>query len=427
MTSSNNKEKPVQETSSAIIGKEHETILNDNMQFNITKTHSMFYNGNANGNKKLPKQLFQSIGDEGVSGGSPSNEAFIKLRQSYLRSDKDLPLKVLTSYLFSFIGYTTFIKVPIIAYTYGKSFRRSQVSDVDVFAVKFESDLTSTAIAIECKSGEGYSLDYLLKLDGIRKYMGTQRGILVQRRIPDVAREVAVTLDITTWDEKELYTVLRNLGVEWNVVLDPLINIYIKKSELRKISSKKLPKIHNFLYIGYWTLPTYKNIQTIIRVLPQINPLTSDDKESCLLLVDEAVLLLGLAILDGCRYVIRNYLAKPIDGFKDYLFGGAVERREREILFDKINQQLGVSNPFLPDYFYDLCELALRFINAPEAASNILNLWSSVIDKRLANEDWQSFVENSEPKTLKLTKDLLAFALKFIRNEPEHWTSLIKL
>jgi hypothetical protein len=424
--------------------KEPESIAQTTLDNYILKDNSLAENIKTNdSNTSTESEIQLSINDDTkVSKQEEVKKDVIKQSQSsnsvhadsgkgkmaYLRSNKDLVLKLLASRLFTNMGYTTFCETMLPAYTYGKSYRRGQVSDIDVFAIRYEPDLSFSSIAVECKSGNTDALDNLLKLDGICRFKGTSRGVLIQNKIPPNAREVADTLGVTTWDENELKKLLICYDIWQDNLSDNLIDEYIKKVEHKKVANKDFPKMCKFLDEDYWVNPENRNIQSIIAILIQSGGKLSKENLSHLYMLDEAVLLLSVSILRAGSYIIRNNLSQPVDRLKDFLFGGARERREREILFDKINQQIGGSNSFLPAYFNNLAELVVRYVSTPSAAKDVPKLWSCMIDARLRSEkDWGAFIEKCDPMVLKLTKDLLRFISKCIKNQPEHWSLLIHM
>ncbi|MGI6662824.1 MAG: hypothetical protein ACOX4B_05025 [Bacillota bacterium] len=267
-------------------------------------------------------------GDSAVKPAYSTGTTAQRLREKYLQASQDLPLKLLTQYLLSSMGYVTFVETRIAGVTYGRQFRREQISDIDVLAIRFENVLDASTVVVECKSGGGNALDHLLKLDGVCHLMQATRGILVQAVIPKHAREVAGTLGHTTWDEAELRQVMNSLDLRDSDLDDHLLQTYVTKADLRRKAYETCKQFGRFVSSEYWFFPEYRKVQTLIAWLPRLAR-SAPDEEACRLLFDEATLLLGISLLRFAGNTIRNHLSDPIGSLKDQLFGGALESQRR--------------------------------------------------------------------------------------------------
>lgn len=349
------------------------------------------------------------------------------LRMKYLDSNQDLLLKIMVSELYAHMGYATFIETDISTYNYGNTFRRETVSDIDVLAIKYDFDLRNTTVIIECKSGEQEALNHLLKLDGICRLRNATYGVLVQNRIPSNSREVASQLGHTTWDQSEILSLLKSTGIWKQGLEDQLIDVFIQRAELQKGASREFPKFSKFLNTDYWLAPEFRNIQSIVTGLAQLKSSYNDKIDVHRFLVDQAALLFMVSSIKATHSILQNYVMFPQERLKDYLFGGARERKEREVLFDKINQHMGEKTTFLPAYFDSYTELILRYVSTPFFAKDVPFIWSQFINRQFNGQ--RSMVEsvslNADPVALKLTRDAIRFLTKILGHRPSNWDAFL--
>ena len=130
--------------------------------------------------------------------------------------DRDLDLSLLTRRFFDSMGYYTELKVPIFIPIYGKAFKRSSASDVDILGIKYDPDFEPSIAIAEAKSTEANALEELLKVRSVAEYMKSNKRFLIKSRIHENAREIGRHLEVVCLDEAELVQMLKRLAVNDN-------------------------------------------------------------------------------------------------------------------------------------------------------------------------------------------------------------------
>ena len=72
--------------------------------------------------------------------------------------DKDLPLALVGKRLLQAMGYLVDLKVPYYAHSYGRQYKRTDITDIDLLGIKFDLDFASRTAVGECKSTEAVAV-----------------------------------------------------------------------------------------------------------------------------------------------------------------------------------------------------------------------------------------------------------------------------
>lgn len=300
-------------------------------------------------------------------------------------TDLDFPLKIKVSILFRQMGFLPEVGAQITSRSYRDKYAREQLSDYDVLGIRFERDLCISKIAAECKSGERKALEELLKLKGIMAAFGIQRGYFVKTKIHRNAREVASAINISTFDEGELDQLLgAAFGISLSVALQDEERRLAANGTLDAAMQDRFPALHSYLKYEFWNLEARRNLQNLFWFLRRIGPSLKDSEDSDRHLLGRIVLLISIAALEVAGAVLATNLSDPGRGFSVCMFGGARERREREVLFDQVNKLFnGKTHPslqFEPEYFAELGELIARVIRSAPVSAEIPFFLESACD-----------------------------------------------
>jgi len=329
--------------------------------------------------------------------------------------DKDLPQKYLTKVLFEKLGYVAEIAVQITSKSYKTGYARQTYSDYDVLGVRFEPDLQLLRIAAECKSGEAKAVEELLKLKGVLTAFGIQRGYLIKSKIAQNARELAGNVGITTFSAAELQQFLTTafrIDLDETLRTEAAANISLRTLDARFGSG--FEQLWKYLRFEFWNRECHRNVQALLRLSASLSK-QLDKRDSAHRFGAMRVLYyLSLALLELCGKVIAMGLSDPGRTFSVQIFGGARERREREVLFDMVHQYVPSSQDavfaFEPDYMSGLSELAMRLIRSASDAAEIPRFLHGVIEEKFMGIGDRA--GGAGTVTRKLSQDIALFVMK---------------
>ena len=374
----------------------------------------------SNKNKKSkPKYNYVQINNGKAEEGMQTFEQY-KIKY-YPSLNKDLPLKYFTKLLFKSMGYYCELEINIFTQSFNQKYKKEQISDIDVLGIRIENDLSIDFIPVECKSGEDGALDELLKLKGLMEYLNSHKGYLIKSKIANNAREMGEKINVSTIDQNEIRQLLNNIGllnISDNKWVDTQLNNYLREKYIceRAINFNRTLE---YLRNEYWINKNFRNIHNIIF-------LSTSQKDSSVYSTDEGRYTLiqlckhlSISLLILGSYIIHKNFSNPVDKVKEYMFGGAREKREREVLFDKVNQILAgygkTSQKFESDYIEHITEVCIRLISSPNYAKEIPACFDYYLNAYILKND--GYEKDKIPNvftsiTLKLAKDILVFLCK---------------
>ena len=329
-------------------------------------------------------------------------------------TDKDLPLKLRVSAAFRKMGYVAFHEVDLSTYSYQAAYRRKQVTDFDVLAVRIENDLASQIAVAECKSSEDRAMENLLKLHGVKSLFGAERSYFVQQRIDVNAREVGSEMGVACLDAENLAALLASLEVSEEVEVRLEERVYTAKIQLAKQQKSDFPSQFEYLKFDFWTLPDHRNVINLVRLMGQLKKECNVQEISHIVLAHQLVAALALSVLRLAGAVVHHNISAFQETLLTVLLGGSRERRDREALHDAVAKIVPHGNlPLVPAYFPQLAELTKRYVNAAHHSHLVLACLDDMCRRVLleAAPDAKRIPGNYSERTIKLSRDAIHFCV----------------
>ena len=270
----------------------------------------------------------------------------------------------------------------------------NQVTDLDLYGIKFHSGFSKDVITVECKSQKRLGpLDRILWVKGLKEIVGAKLSFLIIPKakwdIKDYAfREGVRIIDFDFLDRMETA-----LGIDKTVFYglsdftfyEPL---YEKWKPLLS-TQYRYGKTLQFLSIETKAITPNKGINKLFSeikwVLPKLNASGNKESRISLWLLYECVVYMAIYILELCEYVqslnevdARGYLEKVLTygdwnaAMADSLLKDSwtlAEKLSREQLGKCINvPQVFYKFP-VPDYVKGIVEITERFCKNPKAST----------------------------------------------------------
>jgi len=304
-------------------------------------------------------------------------------------SEKDLPLKLAAARAFMCQDYLAKINLGLSETPTGqveKAFL-SDITDIDVMAIKYHYDFTPYIVCMSCKGGRAKSLSPIKEsfyLKGVMNYFGGNRGYVVfsDKPVSSHARILATKLDIVILHDQEFNDWCRIAQDSCDIDHSKLwerkaFDTYIE--EFTKI--QQLEPLRSYLSVDYWFYHDFRNIQNLIAHTGRVKDYLNKSSLPIRLVVLEVGLHFALSVLDLCRYVCSAGIKELKDHIAAYLFGGITSLRSRQNLYRQVEALLknkgvvddeGPKLPgLIPEYTDQLVELVYRWISKPWAAVNV--------------------------------------------------------
>lgn len=350
-----------------------------------------------------------------------------KLIGSFKNENKDLYLKLLGKLLYNKKKYFCALECKLFDDTYTKSkYKKEEISDIDVFAIRFEEDLRLTKVGFECKSTQQNGVDEALKIKGIQHLMGLDYAGLIKKRVSNNVRIVAEKINIQIFDEAELTHLVKQLIPEYEEHLKSERELYILCCTIENEVKPIYKGLQGFINSHFWSNKPYQNINTIIRATERIKEEISFDYYQKKYMLIKLSMLFSLSILEVCSIIVRTRYSEVREVSLDQLFGGASSRREKERTFDAISQELGRKLHAYPHYTTDYLNLISWFIPETESASKVSLCLEEYLKCYLLGHPIERISGSFNKITIKLAKDILRFISK-IAYDQELFKEFIEL
>lgn len=297
--------------------------------------------------------------------------------------NKDLDLKLMCKMLFHKMGFCTHFEVQLRNKSYINSFKTHDISDIDVYGYKFNSDLSFFSIGSECKSGESGALEELFKFLGIVNYYELDRGYLIKNKIHQNARQVAIKNKIRCLTESEIRQILLGLDIDVEKQLKIENAKYYKYTKYCKYFKSKNEKLIDYVTLDYWNRENWKNIHNLIHLL-SLNTtselfVNSEWRISEKLIHYSVLELFSLAVIRNIGdSMIMNY-SDIQSSITNSLYGGAESLNERRKIHDLVSQATQSDDKFEPVWQSDLVHICSRFSQSTHATSKIPELIQDII------------------------------------------------
>lgn len=350
-----------------------------------------------------------------------------KLINSFKNENKDLNLKLLGKLLYNKKKYFCALECKLFDDTYTRSkYKKEEISDIDVFAIRFEEDLRCIKVGFECKSTQQNGVDEALKIKGIQHLMGLDYAGLIKKRVSSNVRIVAEKINIQLFDETEITHLVKQLIPDYEEQLKLEKQLYILCRTIENEVKQIYKGLQGFITSHFWSNKPYQNINTIIRGIERIKEDINFDYYQKKYMLTKLSILFSLSILEVCSIIVRTRYSEVREVSLDQLFGGPSSRREKERTFDAISQELGKKLHAYPHYTTDYLNLISWFIPETESASKVTLCLEAYLKCYLLDQPIGVIKDGFSNVTIKLSKDILRFISK-IADDKELFKEFIEL
>jgi hypothetical protein len=361
-----------------------------------------------------PSKLTEQFAKEGTR---PSISSHPRSKQS--KKDQDLPIKLQVASALATNGYYARINVGLSATT---SKGLADVTDVDVLATRYDITFSPESIAISCKSGESKGLSpakEVFYLRGVLDYLRATNGIVAFSRKAihshqrDLGRRLSVLLlsgsEVETWCSS-LTTGLTDPGYFRENAYDAYLDAWARGDT---------GGLAEYLLADYWFYFDFRNLQNIVGHLRKMAKRMTRERPWHSIIMFDTAAHLCLTMFDLCREIRLLGVSAVSETTAAYLFGGAPTFRARRDLYNRVQQLLASTGvlspsgpglpPLEPQYTSQLAELAVRFIDRPQAAVLIPQILQDALWRALGAPGLPPREDSNILAGEKLSQDLLNF------------------
>jgi len=336
--------------------------------------------------------------------------------------NKDLNLKLMCKMLFENMGYNTHYEIQLRNKSYINSYKTHDVSDIDVYGYKFNSDLSFSTVGAECKSGETNALEELFKFHGIVDYYKIDQGYLIKTKIHQNAREIALKNKFRCFTEAEIRRLLLGLEIDVDKRLKIENAKYHKVNNNLKYFKKRNDKIVEYITLDYWNKETWRNIHNVIhRIQAPLN--TEIFREGVITIEDK---FFFYYLLELFSFLVLKILSEAMNlNYSDVdsaigtsLYGGAESLNERRRLHDIANHLTKENLNFEPQWHIHFVNISSRFSQHSLAAALIPNLIQDIYQNCFYENKIKInpvILKKYPDLTRKFTQDLMQFLIRNCR------------
>lgn len=183
-------------------------------------------------------------------------------------NDQDFSYKLLGKRMAWALGYVPLLNVPVWLPEFASSRTGVELTDADVFGVRFAPSGRVSKILIDCKSTTGRAVDRVLWVKGLEAFLKIDELYLFKKRVPRNARWLAQQLGVSCLNENELPQLEQRLGLKrlqgayfdgsaYERLME-LLTGFPKNSEYRHVA--------RFLSGGVWTLEPRRRVLTLLAI-----------------------------------------------------------------------------------------------------------------------------------------------------------------
>jgi len=335
-------------------------------------------------------------------------------------------------------GYVTRQSLPLKSYFYPEIF---DITDIDVYAIKFDNDFSENVIIADCKSGtsprskDSKPLNRLFWLRGLMTFLDVNRGYFIKPRISEKIKKFASDLNIVPLD----YEWLNETEARLNLINDNRGSYAIQNSDRRILFYQKIKghpdKIefyYWFLKLKFWTIPSNIQIKEIIRGHHILMRKCSFKNDYEIWLLGESAILVSIALLRFCSELYplsekereRWIEIKMIEGI------GSIEQQNKildlmksfaqEKVYETCKKRIQITEQELtitsPDYTPQLTELVSRLLAQPEISIQIPRFLDFFIYEYIINDKEVNVAELQQlfPSNLELIAKQSKNIIKFL-------------
>ncbi len=353
-------------------------------------------------------------------------------------ADADMALKARMVRVLWSLGHSTrlCVKVPGSQVGEPRERRRTpfELTDIDVLGIKVSADLQTEYTVVDCTTRSRVSpINRAFWLRGVMDYFGARQGYLVlTAKVPLAQRVVAERLSVTFLDDetlRRLETTLPSLPSDTRIG-DREAETYLQRN-LRSVGAQLHPML-TFKEHEFWMNPAGRNVLRSISVVKRAaTALNPEQKFHRALFLD----VLGLFCLSLLQICGRMFRANPGDfqeALRLALFGGPEGIRTRESFLKHLEKVVNKASPqhklfadgearkllrLEPPYFEQLAERAVRLVNRPGQAKDILRYLQVVLHQGLLPSETNAsmrtvFGDSYSDISLKFVRDVSDFLVE---------------
>ncbi|MBI5738842.1 MAG: hypothetical protein HY997_23520 [Mycolicibacterium neoaurum] len=301
-------------------------------------------------------------------------------------TELDLGLKVATRRLFWRMGFSTRIDVPLRSFAPTSNNRRGQsaeaYTDLDVLGLTITSGFRLHAAIADCKSGRNASaIERIFWLRGVADFFSADDAWTVREHAPpDAARQLAARLGIAVLTSEDLTALEQFHPSDLPIEHPALARLFDRHKVANYLTaftglSKKLKPLLDYRQFDYFVYEPYRNpLQLIAHLQQASDELDPKNPLHVALFFDMAWLYL-VTITQIVEHVRASRLGDPDTGTQEYLFGGRLGLREKQLMATLLAQVApqGTDPPDpLPPYYPQLREQVVRVLRRPNHILNAL-------------------------------------------------------
>lgn len=344
-----------------------------------------------------------------------------KIREDILNSiryvNKDIDLKILGKVLYNKKKYYCEIECKLFDSSYYSKYKKEEISDIDVYAIRFDESLSLHKAGFECKSTINNGVDEILKIKGIQLYNDFHKVGLFKKKISNNVRLIAEKLNVELYDETELKKIVSMIVPEYNKKVESEKRFYLIVNSIEKKLKLKIKGIISFTKGSYWTNSPEQNLHTIVRSLEHINSINSLEEYERVFIILRLSLLCSISMLEITSIIVKSNFSNIENCAIDRIFGGTTARWEKQRTYDLISQELGKEVSPYPYYIKDYINVISWMVSSLEDSARIPLIIEHYIKCYLLGMDYNVLSKVYSESTIKLSKDILKFTTKIIKDE----------
>lgn len=344
-------------------------------------------------------------------------------------NDYDFEYKIRFQKIMWKMGYWARIEIPVLAYDIDgmtKNLKKHDLTDLDVYGEKINSDFSRIKQIGDCKSGKNVRIvERVFWLKGVMEYTKATKGFLIKKKISNNIRIILDRMQIYGVDDSNLSNLEK---IYQTNSLDSLfdMNYYVEKKKIIDSLNDEYEKIYKYLSQRYWFNESYVNLRTLLNMLDKNNfykKFYQGNREHIFLLM-ETIILLARLLFECCNYVMHRNIADIETAVIEFIHGGVnglnnkmnMVREIRPILQSITNSEQVAQGVFIkPIYYNELVRIIASFVSDPSNVIDVMRYlemlqYEIIIDNKV---DIGKFIgANYSDITLKLSKDIIEFYIK---------------
>jgi hypothetical protein len=343
-------------------------------------------------------------------------------------TELDLGLKCGVRRLLWSMGYSTRLDVELRgSRPSGASGQRTgpaeTFTDLDVLGVQVSIESGLTKVIADCKSGRrDRPIGRMFWLKGVSEFFVADRAMLVrENNVNDGVRQLAARLGITVLAPDDLQQ-MQGLHPDSHVTdssspIGVLFDRVQVASHLAAFNGldRRLDDLLEFLQFDYWVYDQHRNLTQVVAHLNDASKKLDPKNPVHVAMVFDFAWEYIVTLIAAIEYIRSAFLVDPDRGLQEYMFGGAIELREKQetanalrALAPERSDQVG----YLPQYYANLRELLIRFMRRPGQVQTALRYSElacafAVARKRVTIEE--AFGARFDPVSAKLAADVIGF------------------